>query len=145
MSEMTLRDAMFSLRAMRRLRVDPVPEEDLRFLHRRKTGELFRFSCWAGAVLGRGTEAQAQALGEYGETLGLAFQVVDDVLDELQDQTERADDAVGVESHVAADAGRTGREAGEGAAGAELEGGDADHVVVIGRSDSSDTSSGSTL
>lgn len=68
-------------------------EEDLRFLHRRKTGELFRFSCWAGALLGRGTEAQAQALGEYGETLGLAFQVVDDVLDELQDQTERADDA----------------------------------------------------
>ena len=32
MSEMTLRDAMFSLRAMRRLRVDPVPEEDLRVL-----------------------------------------------------------------------------------------------------------------
>ena len=32
MPEMTLRDAMFSLRAMRRLRVDPVPEEDLRFL-----------------------------------------------------------------------------------------------------------------
>ena len=32
MPEMTLRDAMFSLRAMRRLRPDPVPEEDLRFL-----------------------------------------------------------------------------------------------------------------
>jgi len=32
MSEMTLRDAMFSLRAMRRLRGDPVPQEDLRFL-----------------------------------------------------------------------------------------------------------------
>ena len=32
MPEMTLRDAMFSLRAMRRLKSDPVPEEDLRFL-----------------------------------------------------------------------------------------------------------------
>jgi geranylgeranyl diphosphate synthase type II len=67
--------------------------EDLAFLHRRKTGELFRFSCWAGAVLGRGTEERCQALAEYGETLGLAFQVVDDVLDELQDTTVRAADA----------------------------------------------------
>lgn len=32
MSELSLRDAMFSLRAMRRLKKDPVPEEDLRFL-----------------------------------------------------------------------------------------------------------------
>lgn len=32
MSEITLRDAIFSLRAMRRLRTDPVPEEDLQFL-----------------------------------------------------------------------------------------------------------------
>lgn len=67
--------------------------EELAFLHRRKTGELFRFSCWAGALLGRGTEAQCAALAEYGETLGLAFQVVDDVLDEIQDGTERAEDA----------------------------------------------------
>ena len=67
--------------------------DDLSFLHRRKTGELFRFSCWSGALLGRGGEEQCDALGEYGEVLGLSFQVVDDVLDELQDTTERADDA----------------------------------------------------
>ncbi len=67
--------------------------EDLAFLHRRKTGELFRFSCWAGAVLGRGTEAECSALAEYGETLGLSFQVVDDVLDEIQDTSVRAADA----------------------------------------------------
>ncbi len=67
--------------------------DDLAFLHRRKTGELFRFSCWSGAVLGRASDDACAALGDYGETLGLAFQVVDDVLDELQDTTERADDA----------------------------------------------------
>jgi geranylgeranyl pyrophosphate synthase len=54
---------------------------------------LFRFSCWAGAVLGRGTEAECSALAEYGETLGLSFQVVDDVLDEIQDTSVRAADA----------------------------------------------------
>ncbi|MCO4771097.1 MAG: polyprenyl synthetase family protein [Deltaproteobacteria bacterium] len=70
-----------------------ITHDELAFLHRRKTGELFRFSCWSGALLGRGSEAQCAALGEYGETLGLSFQVVDDVLDELEDTTERADDA----------------------------------------------------
>lgn len=68
-------------------------EADLAFLHRRKTGELFRFSTWCGALLGRAPESAVTALGDYGETLGLAFQVVDDVLDALEDQTERAEDA----------------------------------------------------
>ena len=68
-------------------------ESELAFLHRRKTGELFRFSCWAGALLGRGSEAQVAALAELGEVLGLAFQVVDDVLDDAEDTTGRAVDA----------------------------------------------------
>ena len=73
---------------------EPVSDEaTLTFLHRRKTGELFRFSLAAGALLGGGTAAQVRALGEYGETLGLAFQISDDVLDELQDQTLRGDEA----------------------------------------------------
>jgi geranylgeranyl diphosphate synthase, type II len=73
---------------------DPVATEaGLAFLHRRKTGELFRFSTWSGALLGRGEPGAVTALGDYGETLGLAFQVVDDVLDELEDQTERAGEA----------------------------------------------------
>jgi len=72
----------------------PVNDEaSLTFLHRRKTGELFRFSTWSGALLGGGTPTQVHALSEYGETLGLAFQISDDVLDELEDQTERGDTA----------------------------------------------------
>lgn len=64
-------------------------EAALTFLHRRKTGELFRFATWAGGLLAGGTPSQVDALGEYGETLGLAFQISDDLLDELQDQTDR--------------------------------------------------------
>ena len=68
-------------------------EEALAFLHRRKTGELFRVSCLAGATLGDGSEDQIRALADYGETLGLAFQIADDVLDDQQDQGERGDAA----------------------------------------------------
>lgn len=75
-------------------------EEKLSFLHRRKTGELFRFSCFAGATLGDGTPDQVRALAEYGEILGLAFQIADDVLDDLQDQTERGDDASDTPSYT---------------------------------------------
>lgn len=81
---------------------EPVSTEaDLAFLHRRKTGELFRFSTWAGALLGRGEPGAVSALGDYGETLGLAFQVVDDVLDELEDQGDRASEAADTPSFPA--------------------------------------------
>lgn len=68
-------------------------EEALRFLHARKTGELFRFALFAGATLGGGAPEQVAALATYGETLGLAFQISDDVLDELEDQGDRAEEA----------------------------------------------------
>ena len=60
-------------------------EQSLTFLHRRKTGELFRYSTSAGALLGGANEDEIRALGEYGEVLGLAFQIADDILDEEQD------------------------------------------------------------
>ena len=50
-------------------------------LQRLKTGALISFSCEAGAVLGRATEAARQALHAYAHDLGLAFQIVDDLLD----------------------------------------------------------------
>ncbi len=68
-------------------------EEALRFLHARKTGELFRFALFAGATLGGGDPEQVAALAAYGQTLGLAFQISDDVLDELEDQGERSEEA----------------------------------------------------
>ena len=68
----------------------PVEDETaLTFLHRRKTGELFRFSTAVGALLGDGSPEQIRDLGECGELLGLAFQISDDLLDADEDETER--------------------------------------------------------
>src|SRR5262245_6719726 len=47
----------------------------------RKTACLFSTSTRLGAILGKGTEEQEARLGDYGRNLGLAFQIVDDVLD----------------------------------------------------------------
>jgi geranylgeranyl pyrophosphate synthase len=46
-----------------------------------KTGKLFEAACRLGAALGDPGEAQADALGRFGDRIGLAFQVFDDVLD----------------------------------------------------------------
>lgn len=47
----------------------------------RKTACLFSVSMRLGAIIGGATDEQEQALGEYGRNLGMAFQVIDDVLD----------------------------------------------------------------
>src|SRR5208282_1951224 len=47
----------------------------------RKTACLFSVCMRLGAILGGATAAQEKALGEYGHDLGMAFQIVDDVLD----------------------------------------------------------------
>jgi len=47
----------------------------------RKTACLFSVCMRLGAILGGATAAQEQALGQYGHDLGMAFQIVDDVLD----------------------------------------------------------------
>src|SRR5262249_31049972 len=47
----------------------------------RKTACLFSISMKLGAVLGRASDRDEDRLGEYGRNLGLAFQIVDDVLD----------------------------------------------------------------
>jgi len=50
-------------------------------LQRLKTGALIGFSCTAGAILGRAEGKAKAALASYAEDLGLAFQIVDDLLD----------------------------------------------------------------
>ncbi|MBI4492665.1 MAG: polyprenyl synthetase family protein [Chloroflexi bacterium] len=51
-----------------------------------KTASLFVLACQGGAILSRIPEPQVQALRTYGEKLGLAFQVVDDILDFVGDE-----------------------------------------------------------
>ena len=60
-------------------------ESALRRMHRMKTGALLQGSVEMGAVCGAPTSAVLDALRGYGAALGLAFQVVDDILDVTQD------------------------------------------------------------
>ena len=55
--------------------------ERLQSIHRRKTGALFRASLELGAIAADGSTEQLAALTKYGEALGHAFQIVDDLLD----------------------------------------------------------------
>jgi len=54
--------------------------EELKQLHLAKTGALIEASIYSGGVLGGGTELQIAKLLEYGNNIGLAFQVTDDIL-----------------------------------------------------------------
>ncbi len=53
----------------------------IRELQAKKTGALIRFSCEAGCILGDAGDAHREALLAYGDRLGLAFQIADDLLD----------------------------------------------------------------
>jgi len=57
----------------------PLPE--ITRLQRMKTAALIMFSCEAGAILGKASAPLRTALATYGQELGLAFQIVDDLLD----------------------------------------------------------------
>lgn len=54
---------------------------ELEFIHRNKTGKLFTASVVLGGLLGGASEEQLAALRRYADALGLAFQIVDDLLD----------------------------------------------------------------
>lgn len=63
------------------------PDQDiLSYIHLHKTGMLMRLSARAGAIVGGGSEEEIEALGNFGENLGLAFQIVDDILDIVGDE-----------------------------------------------------------
>jgi farnesyl diphosphate synthase len=55
--------------------------DEITQLQKLKTGALIGFGCEAGAILGRAPDAARQALLDYADTLGLAFQIADDLLD----------------------------------------------------------------
>jgi len=74
-------------------------------LQRMKTGEIIAFACEAGAILGKASERQRQALVKYAHDLGLAFQMIDDLLDAEGNPEEvgkdlRKDEAAGKATFV---------------------------------------------
>jgi len=70
-------------------------------LQRMKTGMLIAVSCELGAILGKATEGARHALHAYAHDLGLAFQIVDDLLD-----VEGDEKTVGKKTGKDADAGK---------------------------------------
>jgi geranylgeranyl diphosphate synthase type II len=59
----------------------PLDAEALQTMHSKKTGALIRGSAMAGAIMGGGTDAQIEAIDRAAAEFGLAFQIVDDILD----------------------------------------------------------------
>jgi geranylgeranyl diphosphate synthase, type II len=58
-----------------------VATEQLEMIHRSKTGALIGAAVWIGAYLGGAPKSDLESIGKYCEHIGLAFQVVDDILD----------------------------------------------------------------
>ena len=75
--------------------------EGLRAMHARKTGALIRASAAAGAVMAGADAAQLAAIERFASELGLAFQIVDDILD-----VEGASEALGKTAGKDAAAGK---------------------------------------
>jgi len=61
-----------------------LPLEDLRFVHEGKTAALLTCSIKLGAMSANATPEQMQALHDFGMATGLAFQIIDDILDVTQ-------------------------------------------------------------
>lgn len=58
-----------------------IDEAMLRNMHKNKTGKLIKASILAGAIIGGADEKNIEILEDFGENLGLAFQIKDDILD----------------------------------------------------------------
>lgn len=61
-------------------------EEIILEMYRMKTGALLEFCCRAGCIVANAGAAEQLAAGSYGQRLGLAFQIVDDILDVTADE-----------------------------------------------------------
>jgi farnesyl diphosphate synthase len=68
--------------------------EEIVHLQRLKTGQLFEFSCEAGAILGEASAEDRKRLRAYAREMGLVFQITDDLLD-VTSSAEKTGKAVG--------------------------------------------------
>lgn len=60
--------------------------DHMQWIHRHKTGALILAACRMGGLLGGADEKSMAALSAYGQALGLAFQITDDILDVVGDE-----------------------------------------------------------
>lgn len=57
--------------------------ETLEYIHTHKTADLFKLPLRTGAIIANATDAQINEITEFGQILGVAFQIADDILDEI--------------------------------------------------------------
>ena len=74
--------------------------DTVRFIHMHKTAALIRASVRIGAILAEATNENLSRLSLYGEAIGIAFQIVDDILD-VEGSTETLGKAAGADSKLA--------------------------------------------
>ena len=60
--------------------------DELIYMHSKKTGALIKVAILSGAVMGEASCDDIKLLESYGEKLGLAFQIIDDILDVVGDE-----------------------------------------------------------
>jgi geranylgeranyl diphosphate synthase type II len=120
----------------------PLDEERLRAMHARKTGALITGSAQAGALMAGASARQLEAVTAYARQLGLAFQIVDDVLDvegasAQLGKTAGKDEAAGKPTypslHGLAESKRLAGECVERALAALADGGLAGQLAAIAR------------
>lgn len=60
---------------------EDMAENTLEYIHSHKTGALYRAAACAGAILAGASDEKTDSLARYADGLGLAFQIIDDILD----------------------------------------------------------------
>ncbi|MEG9884749.1 MAG: polyprenyl synthetase family protein [Hyphomicrobiales bacterium] len=73
--------------------------DDIAAMQSLKTGALFRYAARAGAMLARASDTEIKALALYGDRIGLAFQIADDLLD-VESTAETTGKRTGKDSHA---------------------------------------------
>lgn len=58
------------------------PEKTLEYIHTHKTADLFKLALRSGAIIADATEKELEEITEFGQCMGVAFQIADDILDE---------------------------------------------------------------
>ena len=60
-----------------------ISPETLKFIHTHKTADLFKLALKSGAIIAKASDDNIKEMDKFGEKLGFAFQICDDILDEI--------------------------------------------------------------
>ncbi len=90
---------------------ETIDTERLDYIHQHKTADLFRCACRMGALAAGADDGRLTALTDYGNALGHAFQLIDDLLDADDSGSADHDQGSSLRVHGEADVRRMAREA----------------------------------